>query len=319
VKTAIITGITGQDGSYLSKLLLSQNYRVIGTTRSYNHTNLHNLRYLKIDGQVELVECDLADITSIINLIGKRKPDEVYNLAAQSSVGLSFDQPIGTISFNSISVLNLLEAIRITNKNIRFYQASSSEMYGKVSHLPITEETPMHPLSPYAISKATAFWSVVNYRESYGLFACNGILFNHESYLRSENFFIKKVIRHSIEIAQGRRDELVVGQIDLKRDFGFAPRYVEAMWLILQHSVPNDYTICSGKSVSLREIIAHVFKKLDIPLSKLRVDTTLFRPVDILDIYGNNEKARTVLKWNYDLSFFDVLDELLDEELKARH
>jgi len=317
-RTAIITGITGQDGAYLSDLLLSQGYRVIGITRSYNHSNLSNLRYLGIEKKIELIECDLTDITSIMSLIKKNKPDEIYNLAAQSSVGLSFEQPIGTILFSAISVLNLLESIRLIDTGIRFYQASSSEMFGKVTKLPVMEDSPMHPLSPYAISKATGFWSVINYRESYGLFACNGILFNHESYLRTDNFFVKKVIQNSIEIANGNRDVLTVGQIDLKRDFGYAPEYVKAMWLMLQHSGPDDYSICSGSSVSLREIIHYVFKKLNISFDKLTIDETLFRPVDIMDIYGDNGKAKKILGWKYDLNFFQVLDILIEEEMKAR-
>lgn len=317
MKTAIITGVTGQDGAYLSALLLEKNYMVIGVVRSYNRANLHSLKYLKIDNKVKLVECDLTDITAIMGLIQKYKPTEIYNLAAQSSVGLSFEQPIGTIMFNTMSVLNLLEGIRMLDKNIHFYQASSSEMFGRLSDLPVKENSPMHPLSPYAISKATAFWSVVNYRESYGLFACNGILFNHESYLRTENFFIKKVIQNSIEITQGKRKVLTVGEIDLKRDFGYAPEYVKAMWLMLQHSKPDDYSICSGSSVSLREIIYYIFQKLNISIDKLNIDGSLFRPVDIRDIYGDNSKAKKILGWRYDLSFFQVLDLIIDEEIRS--
>jgi GDPmannose 4,6-dehydratase len=317
-RTAIITGITGQDGAYLSDLLLNKNYHVIGIVRSSNRSNLNNLNYLGIEKKIELIECDLTDITSIMSLIRKNKPDEIYNLAAQSSVGLSFEQPIGTILFSAISVLNLLESIRITDKGIRFYQASSSEMFGKVAQLPVKENTPMHPLSPYAISKATAFWAVVNYRESYGLFACNGILFNHESYLRTDNYFVKKVIGNSIEIANGKRDTLTVGQIDLKRDFGYAPEYVKAMWLMLQHSTPNDYSVCSGNSVSLREIIYYIFKKLKIPHNKLKIDEALFRPVDIENIYGDNSKAKKILGWNYDMNFFQVLDILIEEEMRVK-
>jgi GDPmannose 4,6-dehydratase len=184
-KTAFITGISGQDGAYLSHLLLSKKYRIIGITRSHNDDNLNRLKLLGVNSYVIMEECDLLDISSVINMINKYKPDEIYNLAAQSSVGLSFKQPIGTINFNIVSVLNLLEAIRIIKPNVKFYQASSSEMYGKVKDLPVTLNTPMHPLSPYAISKASAHWLVVNYRESYGLYACNGVLFNHESFLSS--------------------------------------------------------------------------------------------------------------------------------------
>lgn len=316
MKTAIITGITGQDGAYLAKLLLENNYKVIGTTRTYKNNNLNKLNYLNITDQLTIEECDLTDITSIVKLLQTYHPDEIYNLAAQSSVGLSFEQPIGTIRFNIISVLNLLESIRLTDNKIKFYQASSSEMFGKVDNLPITETTPMHPLSPYAISKASAYWTVVNYRESYNLFAVNGVLFNHESYLRSNNFFIKKVIRHSLAIARGEKEYLEVGNIDINRDFGFAPAYVKAMWLMLQHSTPDDFMVCSGQSVSLKEIIHYIFNKLNISRDKLIISQKLFRPTDIPDIYGDNTKIKTILKWEYDFSFFNVLDLLIDEEMK---
>jgi GDPmannose 4,6-dehydratase len=318
MKTAIVTGISGQDGAYLAELLIRNGYRVVGIIRSYNNSNLNKLKYLRLQEKIHLEECDLSDITSIISIIRRHAPEEIYNLAAQSSVGLSFEQPIGTIAFNSISVLNLLESIRIVDKQIKFYQASSSEMFGRVSSLPITEESPMHPLSPYAISKATAYWSVVNYRESYGLFACNGVLFNHESYLRTSNFFVKKVIAQSIQIANGQLNELRVGNIDIRRDFGYAPEYVKPMWLMLQQPKADDYIICSGTSVSLREVIEHVFKRLDIAPSCLVIDPELFRPTDIVDIYGDNGKAKIALGWDYRLSFKAVLDKLIDEELQNR-
>jgi GDPmannose 4,6-dehydratase len=317
MKTAIITGITGQDGAYLAKLLIENQYTVIGILRSYNNANVDKLKYLGIEKKVVLEECDLSDIPSIIKILTKYKPHELYNLAAQSSVGLSFEQPIGTIQFNTLSVLNLLESIRIVDKTIKFYQASSSEMYGKVLHLPVTEFTPMHPLSPYAISKASAYWTVVNYRESYGLYSCNGVLFNHESYLRSNNFFVKKVVRESILIKSGQQKELRVGNIDIKRDFGYAPDYVKAMWLMLQQEKAEDFIICSGESVSLREIILHVFNKLQIDEEKLIIDKDLYRPTDIEDIYGYNQKAKKLLKWNYTLSFFEVLDILIQEEIEG--
>jgi GDPmannose 4,6-dehydratase len=317
MKTAIITGITGQDGAYLAKVLLDNGYKVIGILRSYNNANVDKLKYLQIERKVLLEECDLSDIPSIIKILTKYKPAELYNLAAQSSVGLSFEQPIGTIQFNTLSVLNLLESIRLVDKDIRFYQASSSEMYGKVLHLPVTEYTPMHPLSPYAISKASAYWTVVNYRESYGLFSCNGVLFNHESYLRSHNFFVKKVVRESLQIKAGLQEELRVGNIDIKRDFGYAPEYVKAMWLMLQQTAAEDFIICSGESLSLREIILYVVEKLGIDEQKLVIDKELYRPTDIEDIYGYNQKAKKLLKWNYTLSFFEVLDMLLVEEAQA--
>jgi GDPmannose 4,6-dehydratase len=204
----------------------------------------------------------------------------------------------------------------MVDKKIKFYQASSSEMFGKVQHLPITEESTLHPLSPYAISKASSYWTVINYRESYGLFACNGILFNHESILRSNNFFVKKVIIESIRISKGLQDVLKVGNIELRRDFGYAPEYVKAMWLMLQQKKADDFIICSGKSVSLKEIIYYVFKKLDINRNKIVIDHILYRPTDIEDIYGNNSKAKKNLGWKYELSFFQVLDILIAKELE---
>lgn len=316
MRTAIITGISGQDGAYLSQLLLSKNYRVIGLTRSYNQNNLKGLKYLGVLPNIIIEDCDLTDITQVIKIIQKYAPDEIYNLAAQSSVSLSFNQPIGTIQFNIISALNLLEALRMSKhlKHIKFYHASSSEMFGLVKQLPITENTVFHPLSPYAISKATAHWLTVNYRESYQLFACCGILFNHESYLRSENFFVKKVIGESLRIKYGLQEVLQVGNIDIKRDFGFAKKYVEVMWLMLQQELPDDYLVCSGKSISLRSIVEHIFKRLKLPAEKMVINKDLYRPTDIEDIYGDNTKARAKLHWKYDLDFFDVIDDMLTEE-----
>lgn len=316
MKTAIITGIAGQDGAYLAQLLLAKGYRIVGFTRSISHGAFSKLEYLGIREQVEIVECDLLDIANILNWFRRFGPDEVYNLAAQSSVGLSFAQPIGTIQFNIVSVLNLLEAIKITGGNIRFYQASSSEMYGKVKKPPVTEETPMYPLSPYAVSKASAHWICVNYRESYGVPVCCGILFNHESFLRSEKFFIKKVLRESLRIQRGIQDKLFVGNIDIRRDFGYSPKYVEAMYLMMQEKIPDDYLICSGKSFSLREIIIYVFNYLGIPETCLEVDRTLYRPTEIEDIYGSNKKASEKLGWKYNLDFYQVLDILIEEEKK---
>jgi GDPmannose 4,6-dehydratase len=200
MKTAIITGITGQDGSYLAQLLIKENYTVIGLTRGYNNSTISSFKYLKIDDKIKMEECDLLDFSSIVKLLLKYKPDEFYNLAAQSSVSVSFEQPIGTINYNTQSLLNILESIRLLKLDTKVYQASSSEMFGYVKSLPVNEVTPMHPLSPYAISKASGYWIGINYRESYGVHCVNGILFNHESYLRSTNFFVKKVIKTSLDI-----------------------------------------------------------------------------------------------------------------------
>lgn len=313
-KTAFITGFTGQDGSYLAQLLVQQNYKVIGLTRSYNNFSPATFKYLKIEGKVIIEECDLLDFSSIIKLLIKYSPTEFYNLAAQSSVGISFEQPIGTLNYNTQSLLNILESIRILKLDTKVYQASSSEMFGRVNNLPVNEATPLHPLSPYAISKASAFWIGINYRESYNVYCTNGILFNHESYLRSSNFFVKKVIRTSLEISRGIKDSLSVGNIDVKRDFGYAPDYVQAMWLSLQQDQADDYLICSGTSVYLRDIIYYVFDYLKISKEKLIEDPALFRPTDIDDMYGDNSKAKAQLKWIYDRSFFDVLDILIEEE-----
>lgn len=315
-QTAIITGITGQDGSYLAKLLLEKSYKVIGLTRSYTNSNYKNLKHLGILDDIIIEECDLLDFSSIIKIFKQYRPSEIYNLAAQSSVGLSFEQPIGTINFNISSVLNVLETMRILDMGCKYYQASSCEMFGRVNNLPITEETQLHPLSPYAISKASAYWIVKNYRESYNVFGVNGILFNHESYLRSHNFFVKKVIFTAIEIKHNKQQELRVGNIDIKRDFGYAPEYVTAMWLSLQKEIADDYVICSGKSVLLRDIIYFIFDYLGIDKSTLIEDPALYRPSEIMDIYGDNTKALNNLNWNYNKSFFDILPILIQEELK---
>jgi GDPmannose 4,6-dehydratase len=313
-KTAIITGITGQDGAYLSSLLLKQDYQVIGLVRSKAHGNFQGLRYVGAFQSVIIEECDLLDLTRIITLLNRYQPDEIYNLAAQSSVSVSFEQPIGTFQFNTLSVFNLLEATRIINKKIKFYQASSSEMYGRVHSLPISESTVFHPLSPYAISKASAHWICVQYRESYNMFISCGILFNHESYLRSPNYFVKKVISESLRISRGETRALHVGNLDIKRDFGYATKYVECMQLMLQGDEPGDFTICSGQSVSLRSIVEYIFEKLNIPLSACVVSRDLYRPSEIQDIYGDSTKAKAVLNWTYDLTFFNVLDLMLEEE-----
>lgn len=318
MKTAIITGVNGQDGPYLAKFLLEKNYKVVGTIRSYRCANTKNFEYLGIENDVLVEELDLLDMANVIRIIQKYRPDEIYNLAAQSSVGLSFEQPIGTFSFNTVSVNNVLESIRLFSPFTKLYQASSSEMYGRVKKLPITLETPMHPISPYAISKMAAYFMVTTYRESYGLFVSNGVLFNHESYLRSNNFFIKKVIRDSIAIKNGELKYLKVGNLDVKRDFGFAPKYVEVMWKMMQLDNPDDFIICSGKSVLLRDIVEYVLKKMDLDTKLIVIDETLFRPNEIEEIYGDNSKAKEVLNWDYDYSFFDILDILIEEEMNAR-
>ncbi len=317
MKTAIISGITGQDGAYLGKFLVDKGYKVYGLIRSFTGTNTYRLEYLGIMSRIELLECDLQDLSQVIKIISSTKPDEFYHLAAQSSVSLSFQQPIGTIQFNINSVVNVLESIRLLNPSIRFYQASSSEMFGKIEELPITEESKLHPLSPYAISKVAGHHITIHYRESYGLFSCCGILFNHESYLRGgNNFIVKKTLTGAFDILAGKKKFIEFGNLDVKRDFGFSKRYVEAMWLMLQQEKADDFVICSGQSVSLHDVVSYVFNKLGIPDSAIRVNKALFRPNDIEDIYGSSEKASRLLGWEYNMNFFEVLDILIEEERK---
>ena len=313
-RSALIPGVTGQDGAYLSRFLLEKGYTVTGLVRSRSGANLNRLRYLGIADHVQIEECDLADLSQVITLLNGLKPIEIYNLAAQSSVGLSFQQPIGTIQFNINSVINILEAIRLLNFPTKFYQASSSEMFGAIEQLPITEDSKLHPLSPYAISKVAGHHITINYRESYSLFTCCGILFNHESYLRGDNFFVKKVITTALNIADGKQKYIEVGNLNIKRDFGWSEKYIEAMWLMMQAEQPEDYVIASGKSVWLKDVVHYVFDKLSIDRSKIKVKQQLFRPTDIQDIYGSSEKARKKLNWRYDMDFFSVLDKLIEEE-----
>lgn len=317
-KVALITGVTGQDGAYLTELLLEHDYKVIGLVRNFENINTKGFDYLGITSQVIFEVCDLLDISKIINVINKYQPTEIYNLASQSSVGESFKHPIGTLNFNIISVVNLLESIKITDKHIKFYQASSSEMFGSENSLPFVEQSIIHPVSPYGISKASAHWITVNYRESFGLFTTSGILFNHESVLRGNHFIIKKIIRTALEIKNGTKERLEVGNIDVKRDFGYAPKYVEAMYLMMQHEKPDDYIISSGKSLSIREVIYYIFEKLEISKDKIAVNEAFFRPNEIADIYGDPSKAKEQLNWDYSMNFFEVLDILIDEELNIQ-
>ncbi len=312
-KTALINGISGQDAAYLSQYILSKGYQVIGVANLKHSNKYFGLDYLNIRNKVEIIQGDMSDPAQCHFILKKFRIDEFYNLAAQSSVSFSFEQPAGTIQYNILSVLHILETIRKINPELKFYQASSSEMYGKVDHLPITNETSVHPVSPYGISKATGHWLVSQYREAYDLYAVSGVLFNHESYLRPESFFVKKVIKSALMIKHGKLDHLLVGNIDFKRDFGYAKEYVKGIWLMLQLDKPEDLHVCSGKSVSLREIIHYVFDHFKIDQNLVVQDKSLFRPAEIEDIYGNNTQIKSK-GWSYDLSFFEVLDILMDEE-----
>lgn len=317
MKKALITGITGQDGAYLSRLLLDKGYAVAGTTRSASPGNVKNLAYLSTAGNVTLIETNLLDLSSIIRIMERHEPTEIYNLAAQSSVGLSFEQPIGTLEFNIISTANLLEAVRIVNPAIRFYQASSSEMFGQVGKrdLPVHERSIIHPVSPYAISKATCHWTTINYREAYGMFACCGILFNHESALRGKSFVTKKILTTGVRIARGLEKGITLGNLDVWRDWGYTPDYIVAMWLMLQQEAPRDYIVCSGEAHSLQEFASEVFTTLGLDLgSFLRIDRDLYRPVEMEIMYGDNSRARNQLGWSYTRSFRDLIKTLIEDE-----
>jgi len=318
MKTAIITGITGQDGAYLSKLLLEKDYKVVGITRNLQSGSLNGLSFLGVENDVELVEANVFDLSNIIRLLEKYKPEEFYNLAAQSSVGLSFEQPIGTLEYNIISVANILEAVRIINKDIKFYQSSSSEMYGNVDKntLPIDENFIIHPASPYAISKAAAHWISVNYREAYKLFISSGILFNHESVLRRQNFVTKKIISSALKIKKNELDVLKVGNTSIMRDWGYAPEYIKVMWQMLNVDTPGDYIICTGEAHTLQDFIDKVFIQLNLdPKKYVQFDKKLYRPVELEIIYGNPQKAQSELKWVYTMSFDELIQKLIEDEI----
>src|SRR5271157_2763351 len=259
MKTALITGISGQDGAYLAKLLLNKGYSVCGTSRDAQICPFHNLERLEIREQVEVESVVLNDFRSVIQALFKIQPDEIYNLAGQSSVSLSFEQPVETQESIHLATLNLLEAIRFTGKNIKLYSAGSSECFGDLRGEAATEETPFRPRSPYAVAKAAAFWQVANYREAYGIFACSGLLFNHESPLRPERFVTRKIISTACSIAKGAKEKLELGNIAIQRDWGWAPEYVEAMWLMMQQKHPDDFVIATGESHSLEEFVETAF------------------------------------------------------------
>lgn len=313
-KTALITGISSQDGAYLSKLLLEGNYHVVGLVRSSGYNSLTKLKYLDVLNDIQIVNCDLLDGINLSRVLKETEPNEIYNLAAQSSVSHSFGNPFNTLHFNCNSVLNLLELLRVSHRGTKFLQAVSSDIYSGNKVLPITENSEIVPQSPYAISKAFDYWTVKSYRDSYSMFCSNAVLFNHESYLRGDDFFIKKVIKSALLIKNNKLDVLKLGNIDVKRDFGYAPDYVKAMWLMLQSENADDYCICSGVAILLRDIVEYVFDYLKISKDKIVIDKNLYRPVDIAESYGDNSKIKSKLKWEYEMSFFSVLDAMIIEE-----
>ena len=314
---ALITGITGQDGPYLAQFLLDKGYKVYGEVRDSAVTNTANLQFLGILDSVHLIPANLLDLSTVIKFLDTIKADEIYNLAAQSSVALSFQQPISTIEFNIMSTLNLLEASKILGLGARFYQASSSEMYGNPKTLPVTEETVLHPVSPYGISKAAAHWLTINYREAFDLPCCCGILFNHESVLRARHFVTKKIITAVVRISKGLQEKLKLGNIEVKRDWGYAPEYVKAMWLMLQQDRLGEYVIATNEPHSLKEFVAIAFASLGLDWKEhVIIDEGLYRHSDIDIIYGSPKKAREELGWEYHLSFEELVELLVQEELE---
>lgn len=318
MKTALISGITGQDGAYLAKLLLGKGYRVFGTSRDAQISSFHGLSSLGIRNRVGLESMALNDFRSVLQVLTRVKPDEVYNLAGQSSVGLSFQQPVETLESISVGTLNMLEAIRFIDRPIRFYSAGSSECFGNTDEQAADENTPFRPRSPYAVAKAAAFWEVANYREAYGLFACSGILFNHESPLRPERFVTKKIVAAACRIASGSDEKLQLGNISISRDWGWAPEYVEAMWLMLQQDQSDDYVISTGEAHSLEEFVREAFLCVGLEWNKYVVtDSSLLRPTDIVIGKGNPEKARIRLGWEAKYKMKDVVRMMVEQELKA--
>lgn len=316
-KTALITGITGQDGAYLSALLIEHGYRVIGLSRSRT-PDTARLTALSVQEKVTIEHTDLLEPTSLSYAIKEYMPDEVYNFSSQNSVSAAIADPAQTLQYNIHSVLNILEAIRTTHPSTKFFQASSSEMYGPTTDLPITETSPLQPVNPYGASKAAGHLLVQSYREQYGLYAVNGILFNHESPLRSSESFVRHLIQTAARIKEGSDECILLGEPANQRDYGYAPCYVKAMWLSLQAAQPADYIICSGRPVSIRSIAEHVLKAYDIPFDRIVVDPTYVRHPNTPIVYGDNRHTCKALNWRYDLNFFDVLDTLIAAE-KIKH
>jgi len=321
MKKALITGITGQDGSYLAELLLEKGYQLWGIMRRSSSFHTGRIDHLYKDPheqpRLRLIYGDLTDGSNLSTIINEIKPDEVYNLGAQSHVRVSFDMPIYTADTDALGTLRLLEAIRSSDKPAKFYQASSSEMYGKVVETPQTEKTPFYPRSPYGCAKVYSFWQTVNYREAYGLFACNGILFNHESPRRGETFVTRKITRAATRIKLGLQDKLFLGNLDAERDWGFAGDYVEANWLMLQQDKPDDYVVATGESHSVREFVAEVFSHLDLDWQQyVEIDQRYFRPSEVDYLQGDASKAKKVLKWEPKVTFKELARMMTDADMK---
>ena len=314
-KTALITGITGQDGSYLAELLLREGYRVVGMTRRTS-TDVHE-RIQHIVDDIEFVSGDLLDQSSITSIVAAIKPDEVYNLAAQSFVPTSWDQPVLTGEFTALGVTRVLEAIRTVNPRIRFYQASSSEMFGKVQAVPQNEQTAFYPRSPYGVAKLYGHWITINYRESYDLYAVSGILFNHESSRRGKEFVTRKITDGVARIKLRLANELRLGNLDARRDWGFAGDYVRAMWLMLQQSTPDDYVVATGTTRSVGDFVRAAFENVDLDWEQyVVVDPRFYRPAEVDLLVGDASKARDVLGWEPETSFERLVETMVQADLE---
>lgn len=316
-KKALICGISGQDGAYLAELLLKAGYTVCGTSRDAQMSSFSNLKRLGIKEQVKLESMALNDFRSVLQVLIKIQPDEVYNLAGQSSVGLSFEQPVETLESIATGTLNLLEAIRFTGAKIKLYNAGSSECFGDIGDNSADENTPFRPRSPYAVAKSAAFWEVANYREAYGIFACSGILFNHESPLRPERFVTQKIIAAVSRIALGSPETLHLGNMDIQRDWGWAPEYVEAMYLMLQQDNPDDYVIATGESSKLEDFVATAFATVDLNWQDHVIsDRSLLRPTDLAISRGNPHKAKEKLGWQAQYKMTDIVRMMVENRLE---
>ncbi|HQV69575.1 MAG TPA: GDP-mannose 4,6-dehydratase [Thermoflexales bacterium] len=315
-KTALITGVTGQDGSYLAEFLLEMGYRVVAMVRRTSTINFDRIKH--IQDKIELVQGDLLDQSSLMEIVREYKPDEVYNLAAQSFVPTSFTQPVLTGEFTALGVTRMLEAIRHVKPDARFYQASSSEMFGKVVEVPQRETTPFHPRSPYGVAKVYGHWITINYRESYNLFACSGILFNHESPRRGLEFVTHKVTYAAARIKKGLQQELHLGNLDARRDWGFAGDYVRGMWMMLQHDKPDDYVLATGETHSVRELCQVAFDRAGLNWEKhVVVDPKFYRPAEVDLLIGDPAKAGRILGWEPKVTFRGLVEMMVDADMEA--
>lgn len=318
MKTAIIFGISGQDGTFLSHLLLKKGYHVVGVSRDIRKTTFNNLHRLNVYNDIELVSTSMLDFDAMLRLIKKSKPDEIYDLSGQSSVALSFEKPIETYESISIANMNLLEVLRRVDSPVKFYNAGSSDCFGNTNGHAASETSPFSPRSPYAVAKSSACFQTANYREAYQLFACTGILFNHESFLRPERFVTRKIVSTACRIAAGSNEKLTLGNIAIERDWGWAPEYVNAMWLMLQQQTPEDYIIATGITCSLESFIAAVFDSLNLNWkAHVVTDAKYMRPTDIKIVRANPGKAEKNLNWKAQYSTCDVAKLMVEAELDA--